>query len=295
MPSTKRTSWASRSAAMLAAVPVGVSPTGANCPMGTVVITGNRKGDRPVESPVVKVSVGWGEWPRSDPPERRATRQAVAMRTVIAPKSQAHLKWMMGDLGVPNPLREDEGHRRWQRSWVRAANELPGVEEGGMLRRNAQRKHGTTCRADRRALPISRHATKLRCLGKWGGWGRLSDDGRGQHNPDPSEDPWGRAATAALTAVFEQTGRSDAVRRVRPGLDGYEGRRQTAALRGKALSEMPALKPYWGKPAVRNFRGDGGNIGGADMRHCSTRPASGLSAVHTKRWTRSRSGSRRRR
>ena len=24
---------------------------------------------------------------------------------------------------------------------------------------------------------------------------------------------------------------------------------------GKALSEKPALKPYWGKPAVRNFRG----------------------------------------
>src|SRR5215471_4725828 len=24
---------------------------------------------------------------------------------------------------------------------------------------------------------------------------------------------------------------------------------------------MPALKPYWGKPAVRNFRGDDGNGG----------------------------------
>jgi hypothetical protein len=29
----------------------------------------------------------------------------------------------------------------------------------------------------------------------------------------------------------------------------------------KALSEMSALKPYWGKPAVRNFREDGGNNG----------------------------------
>src|SRR5208337_445585 len=26
---------------------------------------------------------------------------------------------------------------------------------------------------------------------EWGGWGRLSDDGPGQDNPDPSEDPWG--------------------------------------------------------------------------------------------------------
>ena len=30
---------------------------------------------------------------------------------------------------------------------------------------------------------------------------------------------------------------------------------------GKAPFDMPALKPYWGKPAVRNFRGDDGNVG----------------------------------
>ena len=30
---------------------------------------------------------------------------------------------------------------------------------------------------------------------------------------------------------------------------------------GKALSEMPAIQPYWGKPAVRNDRGDSGNVG----------------------------------
>jgi hypothetical protein len=30
---------------------------------------------------------------------------------------------------------------------------------------------------------------------------------------------------------------------------------------GKALSDIPALEPYWGKPAVRNLRGDGGNVG----------------------------------
>ena len=29
----------------------------------------------------------------------------------------------------------------------------------------------------------------------------------------------------------------------------------------KALSDMLALKPYWGKPAVRNFRGGDGNVG----------------------------------
>jgi len=33
------------------------------------------------------------------------------------------------------------------------------------------------------------------------------------------------------------------------------------AIREKAPFEKPALKPYRGKPAVRNFRGDDGNVG----------------------------------
>ena len=35
----------------------------------------------------------------------------------------------------------------------------------------------------------------------------------------------------------------------------------TRATRVKALSEMPAFQPYWGKPAVRNDRGDRGDVG----------------------------------
>ena len=37
--------------------------------------------------------------------------------------------------------------------------------------------------------------------------------------------------------------------------------RRGCVLRRQALSEIPALKPYWGKPAVRNFRGDDGDVG----------------------------------
>ena len=46
------------------------------------------------------------------------------------------------------------------------------------------------------------------------------------------------------------------------GLRPWMARRGEAnqAVDGKALPEMSALKPYWGKPAVRNFReGDGNN------------------------------------
>jgi hypothetical protein len=33
------------------------------------------------------------------------------------------------------------------------------------------------------------------------------------------------------------------------------------ATQGKAPFDTPALEPYWGKPAVRNHRGDDGNVG----------------------------------
>jgi len=35
----------------------------------------------------------------------------------------------------------------------------------------------------------------------------------------------------------------------------------TSGTCAKALSDRPALQPYWGKPTVRNDRGDGGNVG----------------------------------
>ena len=80
--------------------------------------------------------------------------------------------------------------------WTITMFELPGVIEDGMPGRNGQRKPGTARGSPRRsrtakASRISRHAAKSGCAREWGGWGRLSDDGPGQNNPDPSEDPWG--------------------------------------------------------------------------------------------------------
>ena len=71
---------------------------------------------------------------------------------------------------------------------------VPGVGEDGMPGRNEQRKPGTARGSPRRsrtakALRISRHAVKSRCTCEWGGWGRLSDDGSGHYNPNPSEGP----------------------------------------------------------------------------------------------------------
>src|SRR6516164_333908 len=96
-----------------------------------------------------------------------------------------------GRIGSAEPL---EGHVGIE--VLEHIDVVPGVGEDGMPGRNEQRKPGTTRGSPRRsrtakASRISRHAVKSRCTCEWGGWGRLSDDGPGQNNPDPSEGPWG--------------------------------------------------------------------------------------------------------
>ena len=103
--------------------------------------------------------------------------------------------------------------------------ELPGVIESGMPGRNGQQKPGTTRGSPRRsrtakASRISRSAVKSRCACERGGWGRLSDDGPGQHNLDRSEDPWSRATYVARMAVLHRAGVSDSVRRVHAAAEG---------------------------------------------------------------------------
>jgi len=84
---------------------------------------------------------------------------------------------------------------------------LPGDVEDDMLGRIDRRKRGTTRGSPRRsrtakAARISRRAVKSRCAREWGGWGRLSVDGSGQHNPNRSEGPWSRATSVARMAVL---------------------------------------------------------------------------------------------
>ena len=48
---------------------------------------------------------------------------------------------------------------------------------------------------------ISPRPMKSRCACEWGGWGRLSDDGPGHYNPDPSEGPWGGGVMTSTAMV----------------------------------------------------------------------------------------------
>src|SRR2546427_11290225 len=45
------------------------------------------------------------------------------------------------------------------------------------------------------------------------------------------------------------------------GYEGMPGAGLTESPFRQAPSDMLALKPYWGKPALRDFRGDDGNVG----------------------------------
>jgi hypothetical protein len=95
--------------------------------------------------------------------------------------------------------------------------------------------------------------------------GAASEDGPGQKNPDGSEGPWGRAAEAARTEVLQRATSPGTERgsdeEAGSTKDGGKPTGARDAPSGKALSDTPALKPYWGKPAVRNFREGYGNVG----------------------------------
>jgi len=82
-----------------------------------------------------------------------------------------------------------------------------------------------------------------------------------------AKDPWGRGANASRAAAHGRAGgpglrtRRSAVTEVcegggkLSGREGMPGAGLTETPFRKALSDMLALKPYWGKPAVRDLGG----------------------------------------
>ena len=190
--------WA---AARLVTVPAGESPVGGGCPATTVVISGGGKGDQPAGSPEVNVSVS----------DREASNLAGCSGSETgSPEIWTPRVRMVGEIESAEPL---SGGRKAAVGNVIAGRsnvaKLSGVLEDDMPRRNRQRKPGTTRGSPRRsrtakAVRINRFAAKSCCACEWDGWGRLSEDGSGQNNPNQSEDPWGRATMVARTAVCDR-------------------------------------------------------------------------------------------
>src|SRR5208282_1725288 len=106
-------------------------------------------------------------------------------------------------------------------------------------------KLGTTRGSPRRsrtakASRISRRAVKSGCAREWGGWGRLSDDGPGQHNPDPSEGLWGGGVVTHNGSALSSP-RPDTERDYRSDHAVHEGRRQTGRQPAHAGSRLKLI------------------------------------------------------
>src|SRR5260370_865416 len=125
--------------------------------------------------------------------------------------------------------------------WIETMIELPEVREDGMSGGNKQRKPGTTRGSPRRsrtakASRISRFAVKSRCAHEWDGWGRLSDDGPGHYNPNPSEDPLG-GAVITLQGGAQSSARPDTL------LDNADRANRKAEVRAELTKQLDVKRP----------------------------------------------------
>jgi hypothetical protein len=126
--------------------------------------------------------------------------------------------------------------------WTETTIELPEVIEDGMSGRNEQRKPGTVRGSPRRsrtakASRISRLAVKSRCAHEGDGWGRISDDGSGHYNPNPSEDPWG-GGVISLHGGAQSSLWPDTVRDNRGDSEVHKERMQTGRRTAHAGSRL---------------------------------------------------------
>ena len=161
--------------------------------------------------------------------------------------------------------------------WTETTIELPEVIEDGMSGRNEQRKPGTARGSPRRsrtakASRISRLAVKSRCAHEGDGWGRISDDGSGHYNPNPSEDPWG-GGVISLHGGAQSSLWPDTVRDNRVDSEVHKGRMQTGrrtAYAGSRLKPLmiregtawkASLPAVLGKTRRTDDREDRGNVG----------------------------------
>jgi hypothetical protein len=184
----------------------GESPAGGTCPVATVVIFGGGASDQSVGSPKVKALVGWVKT-RSAPTGEQANRQ-VAAKVNRSEASKMDPPTRIGGWGSWKCRDRFPSGRRPASSvkelGISNRMNFPSVPEDDMSRKYANEstdplvgRLGAEIGRTAKAARISRIAVKSSCACKWGAWDQISDDGPGQHNPDRSEGPWGKAAPAA--------------------------------------------------------------------------------------------------
>ena len=128
--------------------------------------------------------------------------------------------------------------------WNISMSDSPGSErtacQEGMSSESPEPLAGRLGAPAQRRHLVSRHAAKSRCACEWGGWGRLSDDGPGQNNPDPSEGLWGGGLVTHHGGALSSP-RPGAVRDNRRDHEVHEGRTQTGRWTAHAGSRLKPL------------------------------------------------------
>jgi hypothetical protein len=167
---------------------------------------------------------------------------------------------------------------RIRRRLARVAFEQPITTRSAGVRPMA-RKQG---QADKSWDPLSRQvSTGRRTISRWKrGRGAdeavVSDDPAGQYNPQASQGPLGgcvrtdRASTPARCGAcplgYSERDRKELGRHI--------------SLKRRRLPSTTRLKPYWGKPAVRNFREEEGNVMHGLMAICHEARKGGYDGSH---------------
>jgi hypothetical protein len=139
-----------RAAAKLVGVLAGESPARGTCPVAPVVISGGGAGDQSVESPEVKVLVGWVKtW--SAPTGGQANRQVVTKANGSeAPKLSPSRESECEDIGSAETLSTGRRPASTAKELGIGSRGTPGVSDDDMSIKNSQRKHGTTRWSPRR-------------------------------------------------------------------------------------------------------------------------------------------------
>ncbi len=238
-----------RSAACNDVHQAGGSPAAAVARFGRVAmpdIDSGRPGLVQAQAKVLKAAARW-----SDPSGGRAKTGAAAEREHCSVEKLSHEKRVVGCRAAEpfaqgrRPMDDSEGNGPVQLSSAPAY--------GWWHQRNGEcSKAGMVSTPE---SPVHKPLGEASGDVETGGSGRSSEDAEGQHNPGGAKDPWDSGVPAyARTAPTCQSANGDS-RSCSRG--GHYGSIKPDAWGRVRLEQEPAavLKPYWGKPAVRNFRG----------------------------------------
>ena len=165
------------------------------------------------------------------------------MRTSEASKNGSRVKRIAGVLGVPSRSISAKAASA-SRNWTHAMANSPGSErtacQDGMVVKARNHSRVASALPHSEGIAYKPPCGEVAMCPRVGRMGPVSEDGPGQHNPDPSEGPWG-GGRPTLHGGASSGRRPRAVRGNRSDPEVHEGRRQTGRQQAYAGSRLKPL------------------------------------------------------